>query len=339
MKHLFIDTNIYLRFYHFSSDTLDELNKLLDEVKNGRIVLYITEQVINEFRRNREATISDSLRRFSNQKLPDEYPQMCKAYDEYNQLRDLAKSFSKLKTQLTEKLRADIDSNQCGADRIISGLFEVSQKLEIDGEIVEKARTRVALGNPPGRNNALGDSINWELLLKHMPNNEDLHFVTIDKKDYSSKIDDARLAEFLILEWEGRKNSTIHYYSQLSSFLNREFPNIVLPSDIELESDLEKETAINDFINSVSFKMTHAAIKELRKFKDLTDSQILELVEASITNSQISRIYDDDDVKAFLLELIDGKGNILPSEWLEAFNRIYKEEPLSDSTENDEIQF
>jgi hypothetical protein len=30
--HLFIDTNIYLAFYHFSSDDLEELKKLLGKL-------------------------------------------------------------------------------------------------------------------------------------------------------------------------------------------------------------------------------------------------------------------------------------------------------------------
>ncbi len=275
---------------------------------------------------------------FSAQRLPDKYPEMCKSYEEYSQLRELSKSFSQFKTQLMEKLRKDIDGNQCGADKIIDGLFGVAHKLNIDKDIVQVAKTRVALGNPPGKNNSLGDSINWELLLKYVPTKTELHLVTVDKKDYSSKVDNSRLAEFLDGEWKEKKNSTICYYTQLSAFFNREFPNIKLPSDLELEADLEKETAINNLVNSVSFQMTHKAIKDLRNFRDLTDAQILEIIEASTINDQIHRIHDDDDVKAFLLELITEKGDLLPPELIQDFNRIYREE-LANHLEDDEVVF
>jgi len=339
MKHLFIDTNIYLRFYQFSSDTLEELNKLLTNVKSKNIKLYVPSQVVHEFWRNREASISHSLQILSNHKLPDIYPQMCKSYDEYATLRGLSKEYSKLLTQLMGKLRDDIDSNQCGADKIIDGLFSAAQKLDVDEDIIQNAKTRVALGNPPGRNNSLGDSINWELLLKNVPNQTDLHLVTVDKKDYTSKIDNTRLAEFLNREWKEKKNSTIHYYTQLSDFLSREFPDIKLPSDLELEADLQKETAINNLVNSYSFQMTHLAIKILRSFNDFTDDQIREIVEASTTNNQIYLIHDDSDVKEFLLDIISGREDAIGPNLLEEFYNIYRNEGEADSTEEEDLPF
>ena len=47
--HLFIDTNVYLKFYHYSNDDLEELNKLLVLLDNEKLELYLPEQVINEF--------------------------------------------------------------------------------------------------------------------------------------------------------------------------------------------------------------------------------------------------------------------------------------------------
>lgn len=49
MVSIFIDTNIYLNFYHFSDDELEELKKLSVAIKKKDIKLYITRQVINEF--------------------------------------------------------------------------------------------------------------------------------------------------------------------------------------------------------------------------------------------------------------------------------------------------
>ena len=332
MEHLFIDTNIYLTFYHFSSDELEELRKLSVAVESKRIKLYVTEQVISEFKRNREAKIADALRRFAAQTLPDQFPQICKAYEEYNELRNILKEFEKTKAELMGKLNSAIEAKQLGADETINALFSAAEILGVDENIIKEARTRVALGNPPGKSNSYGDSINWELLLEKVPYGEDLHLVT-DDQDFASKIDKDKLAEFLDWEWREKKDSSIRYYRRLSDFLRSQFP------DIRLASELEKELAIFDFISSPNFSGTHLAIKKLSKFADFSDSEIGELIEASIANRQIYWIKDDPDVRAFLLNLIRRKEDVLAPEVLEEFDRIYRPEQKHDVTESDELPF
>jgi len=333
MKHLFIDTNVYLTFYHFSSDDLEELRKLLVAVDNHKIRLYITRQVIDEFRRNRETRIADALRIFTEQKMPDQFPQICKAYDQYNTLRRLLKSFSKARAQLLDALKSDIDSNRCGADIITNGLFDKAKLLEPDDDVVEAAKRRVSLGNPPGTRNSHGDAMNWELLLKHFPDDKELHFITEDTKDYSSKIERGRLSEFLRTEWQEHGKSALHYYTKLSDFLRNEFPNI------KLASELEKELAISDFANSGSFASTKSAIRKLRRITGFSDSEIREIVEASTTNNQIYWIHDDDIVRDFLLSTVNGREEALDPELLEEFCSIYEDQIEDDSAEEEESPF
>jgi len=313
---------------YISSDDLEELKKLLVAVDNHKISLYITKQVINEFRRNREAKIADALKIFNSQKIPNQFPQMCKTYEEYATLRELLKSFSKTRNELLERLKTDIDSNTCGADVIINGLFKKANVLELDDAVLEDAKNRVSLGNPPGSSNSYGDSVNWELLLKHFPKDEELHFVTEDTKDYSSKIERGRLSEFLNLEWIENEKSTFHFYTKLSDFLYNEFPNI------KLASELEKELAINSFVNSSSFSSTKSAIRKLKKFT-FTDSEIIEIVEAGTTNNQIYWIGSDSIVKNFLLTIIEGREDVLDPAVLEEFNGIYGE-GIDSNQEEDE---
>ena len=52
--NLFIDTNIFLSFYYLSSDDLEELNKLAVLLQQSEVTLFLTNQVVEEFRRNRE---------------------------------------------------------------------------------------------------------------------------------------------------------------------------------------------------------------------------------------------------------------------------------------------
>jgi predicted nucleic acid-binding protein len=329
MNNLFIDTNIYLNFYHFSSDDLEELKKLSVAMENRKIKLYVTEQVINEFRRNREARIADACDKFKAQRLPNQFPEICKAYEEYGELRDILRKFKETREHLIEDLNNDIESKQLLADKTIEELFNVAKILEMDEDIVEKAKNRVMLGNPPGKPNSYGDSINWELLLERVPSGEDLYLVT-DDQDYVSKISDEKLAEFLECEWTKRKDSQIFYYSRLSEFLRSQFP------DIRLASELEKELAIDNLITSGTFRQTHLAITKLSKFADFSDSEIREMVEACITNSQIYSIKDDADVRTFLDNLIRGTEQILEPEMLEAFESICSPEEEQDEDDNDE---
>src|SRR6185295_945772 len=84
--NLFIDTNIYLTFYHFTNDDLEQLKKLVAAIKNREIKVYLPAQVIEEFKRNRERKISDGLKKLNEQKLPNHFPQVCKEYGEYKEL-------------------------------------------------------------------------------------------------------------------------------------------------------------------------------------------------------------------------------------------------------------
>jgi DNA-binding transcriptional regulator YhcF (GntR family) len=332
MDNLFIDTNVYLTFYHFSSEELEELKKLSVAVENQNIKLYVTDQVINEFKRNREAKIADALKTFTAQMLPDQFPNMCKSYAEYEKLRESAKEFQKIKEQLIEKLKKDIEAGELGADKIINSLFNVAKLLTCDDNTITKARDRVLLGNPPGKINSYGDSVNWELLLINIFSGEDLHLIT-DDQDYTSKMYKDKLAEFLEGEWHQKKNSKIFYYRRLSDFFRSKFPHI------KLALELEKELAISKFVNSTKFQVTHNAVEKLSKFTDFSDSEVRELIEASITNNQIYWINEDTDVKNFLIDLINGREELIDPITLSQFDNIYRPEQENASTAIDDVPF
>ena len=67
--NLYIDTNIFLSFYHLSSDDLEELNKLTVLLDQNRLTLYLPKQVVDEFRRNRDSKIADAVNKFKAEKL------------------------------------------------------------------------------------------------------------------------------------------------------------------------------------------------------------------------------------------------------------------------------
>ena len=80
MKNLFIDSNIWLSLYHFTSDDLTQFEKLKDFLDKD-IRLWIPHQVYDEVLRNREAKIQDAFKKFEFSKI--QYPVFCRQYDEY----------------------------------------------------------------------------------------------------------------------------------------------------------------------------------------------------------------------------------------------------------------
>lgn len=48
-KHVFIDTNVLLSFYHYSGDDLEELKKLVVLLEQKKVKLYLPSQVLIEF--------------------------------------------------------------------------------------------------------------------------------------------------------------------------------------------------------------------------------------------------------------------------------------------------
>jgi predicted nucleic acid-binding protein len=320
--NLFIDTNIYLTFYHFSSDDLEELRKLLVAIKNHKIVLYVPEQATKEFRRNREVKIADALKMLGEQKLPKSFPQFCKDYKEYSELRDAIDKYEQGKNKLMQNLLHDIKNKNLGADKLIADLFGEAKIIETTEDILVKAKRRFDLGNPPGKNKSYGDAVNWESLIASAPNRKDFHLIT-DDRDYISQIDSNCLSEFLFEEWQEEKKSEIFFYKTLSAFFQQHFP------DIKLATQLEKEFAIASLVNSGTFANTHAAIAKLLRYTDLSNSEINEIIESSISNNQIYKIREDEDVLDYLTSLIRGKEDIIEPGTLNEFNELYHPQPKS----------
>lgn len=294
---LFIDTNIFLSFFHFTNDDLDELKKLIVLADTDKINLLIPTQVIDEFYRNRDNKINDALKSVRAQKLNLQFPQVCKDYDEYKVLRTLQKEYEKNHSALLSKLYENIKEETLKADQVVKELFDSSLILKTSSDIVEKAKIRMAKGNPPGKDDSLGDAINWELILESIPLLEDIHFIT-DDKDYYSSVDSSRFNIFLKKEWEERNSSNLFFYKKLSDFFSDNFP------DINLSGESEKDLLIQGLSSSSNFAQTHQLISKLNKFTDFSEAQANELVSACLSNNQIYWIIDDEDVSEFYNKLL-----------------------------------
>jgi hypothetical protein len=274
------------------------------------VKLWLPEQVKDEFKRNRENKVSDALKKLKEQQKKPQFPQICKDYDEYSEIRDLQIEYGKKLSSLIKKVSDDVETRGLKADEKILELFEKANVIEITQELVEKARFRIDIRNPPGKDGSLGDAINWEALLETVPEGEDLYLVA-DDKDYYSVLDENTLKDFLSDEWGEKKKSEISFYRRLSQFFNEHYP------DIKLATELEKELAIKALVNSGNFASTHSAIAKLSKYAEFNKFQSNELAQVAITNSQINWIICDADVYEFYKSLIENHGKDIDNDLLE----------------------
>ena len=294
---LFIDTNILLSFYSLNQDDLNELNKIIDAIEKQQITLLLTDQIINEFYRNREQRIDGAIKSFRTQTFNTQFPQLCEDYPEIDILRESLKLHEQAHAALSSRILVDIKAKTLKADRIIQSLFSLGKQLTPDLKTVDKAKLRMSVGNPPGKNNSLGDAINWESLLDQTPIGEDLYFITGDK-DYCSALNDDEFSDFLLTEWDAQKRTKIYFYKRLSSFCKEKFP------EIALATARDKDFLIRDLVNSQSIASTQIAIAKLSYYSEFTAAQANTIVGAAISNRQVGWSIEDDKVKSFLRSVV-----------------------------------
>ena len=303
--HLFIDTNVLLNFYAFSKDDLKELEKLVNILKTKVVRLHLTQQVVDEFYRNRDAKLSesfDTFRPLGNSGCPSFMASM----PEYKDFKESLNACKIARNVLVEKARAQADARELQADQLVARIVEQAEVIPVDNAAYASAERRARLGNPPGKSpSTIGDELNWELLLARVPQRSDLHVITKDG-DYASKLDPTRPKVFLADEWKKVKEGTLYLHEQISVFFKANYP------DQDFSLDIEKRESINALISSPNFASTHAAIASLNSYVPFfTKEEAEELVQGALANDQVTWIASDDDVKAFLAKMLQEHGKDL----------------------------
>lgn len=291
--HVFIDTNILLSFFHFSKDELDALNDVFGSHEYGAAKVHLTQQVCDEFRRNRENKIKDALKKFNEIKHPAQLPSFMKGYEEYSDIKKLSADLQKMTKSIMEKVNEDIANKSLLADRLIEDIFSRSEILEITGQIFDLANMRMALGNPPGKNSSIGDAVNWTVLLESVPDGEDLHVISGDGDFYSSLNEEA-VKPFLKEEWATKKRSSLFTYRTLSNFMKQHFDGVAF------SFDKAKDSLIEDLSASGSFAWTHSLISKLEAYPYFSLKEVERILDAAMVNDQFRYIITDDDISDFL---------------------------------------
>jgi hypothetical protein len=329
--HLFIDTNVFLSFYAFTNDDIEQLKKIVGLIGRRRLTLYLTSQVQDEFFRNREIKLAESMKQFTSA-TQKSMPRYMAAYDEAPTYQRSVEEIQKARDSLDARARQDAEGMTLAADILFANIVKAAGVIEPKQAELNAAYHRMSLNNPPGKKGSLGDRLNWEQLLSRMPNQADLHIVSKDG-DFASPLNDTRPHQFLAQEWRKRKQANLVLHTELRPFLNAQFP------EIKFAVDIEKREAIDDFKHSGNFNSTHAAIARLEPLVDaLTDLEAVEVLQAATSNSQIRWIGGDADVRNLIQRIVGPRVRMLDPILLEELAEAFKLDSGADD-EGEEVPF
>ncbi|MGB8260121.1 MAG: PIN domain-containing protein [Terracidiphilus sp.] len=302
--HLFIDTNVLLGFFAFAQDDIKELEKLVSLIEAGHVKLYLTQQVVDEFYRNREVKLSESITNFHPLQKGG-CPKFMHSLDEYKDYKTSLSEFEKAFNVLTKRAKESANSRTLLADALFERLVGVAGVTKAKDEAYESAVRRSNLGNPPGKSGSIGDGLNWEVLLNEASGGVDLHLISKDG-DYASKLNPKEARGFLIDEWKTMKRGSLYLYEYIGQFFERNYPgdNFLLQA--------EKREAIERLIKSGNFANTHSAIEVISRYIPLlTGEEAEEVIQGCLSNSQIAWIVSDADVESFLIAMLERHGGLL----------------------------
>lgn len=188
MTKIYIDTNWFIDFYREAPPDLD----WLDDLSNNKGTLVITRQTIEEFRRNRVATLKNVIDEFKKSvKVPPPHTTaLIRSLPVYEELKLINENYKKKSKEVSGYLLQVIEDDK--KDPVAQKLFAIWADatvtiLETSDKLVDKAFRRKLLGNPPNSPNkhTIGDELIWELLLANMK--EDLVIVTGDRTFLENK--------------------------------------------------------------------------------------------------------------------------------------------------------
>ncbi len=318
--HVFVDTNILLSFYHYSSDELDALNDVFTDHEHGSATVYVTEQVKDEFVRNRDGKLKDALKKFNDSKFHPQFPSFMKGYEEYERLREIAAEAKELHKSILKKVNESIEKEGLPADKLIAKIFKDSRSTKVTTKRMDAANARLARGNPPGKKGSLGDAINWEILLEKAPNNNDIHIISADG-DYYSALDEHKPSAFIVKEWKRKKKGNVYVYRTLSEFTKEHFDGIAF------SYDKDKQELIEQLASSGNFARTHDLIEKLDKYSYFSLKEVVEILDAAESNDQFGWIVTDYDVSDFLNQhAVPRYSDIKKESHRELLNKVMEEQ-------------
>ena len=188
MKILFIDANIYLRFFDSNQK---EFKKLLEELLKIKNDLFITNQIVNEIERNKLSVFEKSINNYKTNKsiesvfLPEHFAMESNSIDILNWNKKRSELENKnliLKKELEIILEENLKSISFSSDSVSLKLKLIfNNKIKESEEELGRSKKRKEIGNPPGKpNDTLGDQISWEQFLSRVETVEEAWIISND---------------------------------------------------------------------------------------------------------------------------------------------------------------
>ena len=316
-KHLFVDTNVFLDFYTLTKEDIEELRKLVTLVSEGTLALYVTEQVRNEFRRNRDKKLRDTINQFKEAFRILEVPSLAREYEEYEQLSEAVTSYQYYYARILDQFIEDAKQHELNADYLIEDLLRVCYFIGHTEDIYNRATKRVYLGDPPGKNYSTGDAINWLSLLQEVPDGSDLYFIGGDK-DFSSGIDTNTFNSFLLREWQQEKGSHVYYYFRgLGRFFKDHYPHVIYAADFL------RKNLIEELQRSQSFRQSRRVLQELKDFEHFTTEELEAFAYAILFNEHVLWIRQEAVVDDIISRMVRQYAHLLDEETLAQIRAYY----------------
>jgi hypothetical protein len=250
---IFIDTNIYLRFFDSSSAEYRRLLTVLEELKPH---IFVTRQIVSEVARNKLFVASNGFDRYLrgiekiNVKLPIHFDtkidskasQWNESWNEnQNNALGLKSELQEFSKELIEQISKSIDAVSKCLESIFDSAFEPS------AEEIQAARLRKELGNPPGKKtDPIGDELSWEQLLNRIDETQAVWIVSDDGDFFVKWQGDFHLNSFLRQELEAKMPEIeIKIFNSLGSAISAYksiFPEGVqsAPSETEMK-EIQRE--------------------------------------------------------------------------------------------------
>jgi len=229
---IFIDTNIFLGFYEANTDHID---KILD-LSGIKDYLITIDYCWNEYLRNRPRVFNFLINEIKAHQPTDPHrTSFISGFEEYKKAKEYTEKTKESVKDLIEKVnKVKFDTKQ---DIVFSKLLELYEdkeiiKFEVNFNLIERAKTRKILGNPPMTKDsyAIGDELIWETLLENVK--DDLIIVSRDKT-FSIHLD------FLKNEYQKKIKKDLYIFDKLKDAFDKVGASV--PTDLsEFEAKIDK---------------------------------------------------------------------------------------------------
>ena len=150
--YLFIDTNIFLSFYAYTNDDVEELRKLSSLIKTGQLKLFLTEQVKDEFYRNREEKLKESIKEFGKSTATDSIPRFMETYASIRNYRQSLQGLLKAKDEAITQAKKEAEGRSIAADTLFRELVDAAGERrirEINERLGVLSPTEISRGSLP----------------------------------------------------------------------------------------------------------------------------------------------------------------------------------------------